>query len=49
MVYNARNEAIKYFDEYSSMVFEAKNKARNEGKGLKILILTIASKITDSS
>ena len=33
MLYKARNEAIKFFDEYSSMVSEAKN----EGKGLKIL------------
>ena len=37
MLYKARNEAIKFFDEYSSMVSEAKTKARNEGKTLKIL------------
>ena len=37
MLYKARNKAIKFFDEYSSMVSEAKNKAKNEGKGLKIL------------
>ena len=39
MLYKARNEVIKIFDDYSSMVFEAKNKAKNEisGKGLKIL------------
>ena len=37
MLYKARHEAIKFFDEYSSMVPEAKNKAKNEGKGLKIL------------
>ena len=37
MLYKARNEAIKFFDEYPSMVSEVKNKARNEGKGLKIL------------
>ena len=33
MLYKARNEAIKFFDEYSSMITEAKN----ESKGLKIL------------
>ena len=37
MLYKERNEAIKFFDEYSSMVSEAKNRARNEGKGLKML------------
>ena len=37
MHYKARNEAIKFSDEYSSVVSEAKNKVRNEGKGLKIL------------
>ena len=37
MLYKARNEAIKFFNDYSSMVSEAKNKAKNEGKGLKIL------------
>ena len=37
MLYKARNEAIKFFDEHSSMVSEAKNKAKNKGKGLKIL------------
>ena len=40
MLYKARNEAIKFFDKYSSMVSEAKNKAKNQttkGKGLKIL------------
>ena len=42
MLYKARNKAIKFFDEYSSMVSEAKNKANNKasGKGLKILTLT---------
>ena len=33
MLYKARNEANKFFNDYSSMVSEAKNKA----KGLKIL------------
>ena len=39
MLYKARNEAIKFFNDYSSMVSEAKNKAKNKasGKGLKIL------------
>ena len=33
MLYKGRNEAIKFFDEYSSMVSEAKNHV----KGFKIL------------
>ena len=37
MLYKARMEAITFFDEYSSMASEAKNKAKNEGKGLKML------------
>ena len=37
MLDNARNEAINFFDEYSLMVSEAKDKAKNEGKWLKIL------------
>ena len=37
MLCKARNEAINFFDEYSSMVSEAKNEAKNESKGLKIL------------
>ena len=37
MIYKAINEAVTLFDEYPSMVSEAKNKAKNEGKGLKIL------------
>ena len=36
MFYKARNEAIKFFDEYSSMVSEAKRKA-TKGTGLRIL------------
>ena len=38
MLYKARNEDINFFDQYSSMVSEAKNKAKNEGKGLRILL-----------
>ena len=37
MLYKARNEAIKFYDDYSSMMFEAKLKA-TKGTGLKILI-----------
>ena len=39
MLYKARNEAIKFFNDYSSVVSEGKNKAKNKtgGKGLKIL------------
>ena len=36
MLYKARNEAIKCYDDYSLMVSEAKNKATKE-TGLKIL------------
>ena len=39
MLYKARNEAIKFYDDYSLMTSEAKNKAKNEGKGFKILTL----------
>ena len=41
MLYEARKEAIKFYDDYSLMVSEAKNKATNitSGKGLKILML----------
>ena len=41
MLYKERNEAIKFYDDYSLMMSEAKTKARqNEAKdtGLKILI-----------
>ena len=36
MVYKARNEAIKFYDDFSSMMSEAKLKA-TKGTGLKIL------------
>ena len=36
MLYKARNEAIKFYDDYSSMASEAKIKATT-GIGLKIL------------
>ena len=37
MLCKARNEAINFFDEYSSMVSEAKNKGKSKGQGLNIL------------
>ena len=37
MLYKARNEVIKLYDDYSSMMSDAKNKA-SKGDGLKILI-----------
>ena len=36
MLYKARKDAINFFDDYSSMITEAKNKA-TKGTGLKIL------------
>ena len=36
MLYKARNEAIKFYDDYSLIMSEAKIKA-TKGKGLKIL------------
>ena len=36
MLYKARNEAIKFYDDYSSMMPEAKYRA-TKGTGLKIL------------
>ena len=38
MLYNVRNDAIKFIEDYSSMIIEAKKLAREqEGTGLKIL------------
>ena len=40
MLYKARNEAIKFYDNYSLMMSEAKSKAKQnktKGTGLKIL------------
>ena len=38
MLYNARNDAIKFIEDYDSMILEAKKLAREqEGTGLKIL------------
>ena len=36
ILYKAKNSAVKFFDDYSSMVFEAKYEAIR-GTGLKIL------------
>ena len=36
MIYKARNNIIKFYDDYSSMVSEAKNESI-KGTGLKIL------------
>ena len=38
MLYKARNEAIKFYDHYSSMMSEAKYRA-TKGTGFKILTL----------
>ena len=41
MLYKARNEAIKFYDDYSLMISEAKSKAKqNETKGTGRIILT---------
>ena len=41
MLYKARNEAIKFYDDYSLVMSEAKTKARaTKGTGLKILTPT---------
>ena len=39
MLYKARKGAIKFFDDYSLMISEGKNKAKNNtsGKGVKML------------
>ena len=41
MLYKARNEAIKFYDDYSLMISEAKSKVKqNETKGTGLQILT---------
>ena len=35
--FNARNNAIKFIEDYGSMILEAKKLARQEGEGFKIL------------
>ena len=40
MLYKARNNASTFYDDYSSMVSEAKTKATKETKGMGLKILT---------
>ena len=41
MLYKTRNDAIKFYDDYSLMMSEVKNKAKqNETKGTGLKILT---------
>ena len=41
MLYKARKEGIKFYDDYSLMVSEAKSKGKqNETKGTRFKILT---------
>ena len=40
MLYKARNEAIKFYDDYSLIASEAKNKAKNKRSGKELKILT---------
>ena len=37
VLFNARNNAIKFIEDYGSMILEAKKVAKQEGTGLKIL------------
>ena len=37
MLYKATSDTIKFSDDQSLMALAAKNKSKNEGKGLKIL------------
>ena len=39
-LYEVRNEAIKFYDDYSSMMSEAKYKAKNNTSGKRLQILT---------
>ena len=36
-LFNARDRAVKFMEDYSSMILEAKRLAKQKGKGLKIL------------
>ena len=49
MLYKARKEAIKFFDDYSLMITEAKKKRKNNTSGKGHKILTNASTIAYSS
>ena len=37
LIFNARDMAIKFIEDYGSMIFETKRLARHEGTGFKIL------------
>ena len=37
LLFNARNNAIKFIEDYGSMILEAKRLAKQEGTGLKTL------------
>ena len=37
VLFNARNNAIRFIEDYGSMILEAKRLAKQEGKGIKIL------------
>ena len=37
VLFNGRNKAIKFIEDYGSMILEAKRLAKQEGTGLKIL------------
>ena len=37
VLFNARNNAIRFIEDYSSMILEAKRLAKQEGTGLKML------------
>ena len=39
ILFNARNSAIKFIEDYGSTILEAKRLGKQEGKGLKILTL----------
>ena len=53
MLYKARNEAIKFYYDYSLMMSEAKTESKQnnktKGTGLKIFHKANASKITNST
>ena len=36
IIFNARNNAIKFIEDYGSMILEAKRLAKQKGTGLKI-------------
>ena len=40
MLYKARNDVIKFYDDYSLIASEAKNKAKNKTSGKEVKILT---------